>query len=202
MGASESVVVGALEEIQANISQSSPEISEEITEKCRALWSSLPSESKTKIGLCACSRRSDHNPKKQDIIVPEILTSAIGQWIEQPHMFFHKSGSRLDLHVSKSPTKDIQRYAEQLGAEENGVLDIFRERFVKIILMKLKDIGQIAEEISTTVAHGGKIDLAQYICEGRRLYGLCRDIGKRQENLNHAELGNLFALPQYASTEL
>lgn len=203
MGANQSIVLSTLEEIHASILRSDAEGSEELIRKCRVLLSRLPPELKSKIMPTASSGKSDRkNPTNQDIIIPELLACTIEEWIEKPQKFFHISGSQLDLLASKSPTKDVQHYAERLRGQEESVLDMFRERFIKVIMMKLRDIGQMPEKIPDTITNSGKIDVAQYIREGQRLYGLCRDIGKRQENLNHAELGNLFTLPKYATTEL
>jgi hypothetical protein len=166
--------------------------------------------------LCACSReptpddpkRKDisipDDPKKKEIIIPKSLTLEVEQWILQPQKFFQKSGLQLKLLMSESPAwSDVRSYAKQLGEKDDRCLDKFRERFIKIMMMKLDDIGHVPQKgTSATVASSEVNIIQEYVKEGRRLYGLCHDIGKSQSNLDHAELGTLFALPEFATQAL
>ncbi|PYH98827.1 hypothetical protein BO71DRAFT_24789 [Aspergillus ellipticus CBS 707.79] len=100
-----------------------------------------------------------------------------------PQKFFQKSGLQLKLLMSESPAWSD-----------------FRERFIKIMMMKLDDIGHVPQKGTSATVASSEVDIIQeYVKEGRRLYGLCHDIGTSQSNLDHAELGTLFALPEFAT---
>lgn len=159
--------------------------------------------SRTAIALPGAEKKPNKSRRPDGAYVPPAVVANLASWTAHPLKLFNIDEHSFDL--LDDPVVGITTYLDGLGGHNEDDMKKIRVRFMKIFYYKLNQLGYLSkprktdkERIASKSGLFAK-DISSSTAEGRRLHALCYDIGKVQQEIDNAHLGNLFALPGYVS---